>query len=149
MFWAGIMYGRRAPLIAIEGTLTSVQYRDRILQPIVIPYRQEFGDNFVFQDDNARAHRSRLVNTFIHQAQINRMKWPAVSPDMNPIEQVWDQLKRAVQQRRNPPQTLDDLRRAAIEEWDRLDQECLNHLVDGVPRRVRACCNARGGVTGY
>ena len=85
MFWAGIMYGRRTPLIAIEGTLTSAQYRDRILQPIVVPYRQEFGDNFVFQDDNARAHRSQVINTFIHQAQINRMEWPAVSPDMNPL----------------------------------------------------------------
>mgnify|MGYP003623327549 FL=1 len=75
MFWAGIMYGRRTPLIAIERTLTSAQYWDRILQPIVVPYRQAFGDNFVFQDDNEHSHHSRLVNTFIHQAQINRMEW--------------------------------------------------------------------------
>ena len=65
--------------------MTSAQYRDRILQPIVVPYKQEFGDNFVFQDDNARSHRSLLINAFIHQAQINRMEWPAVSPDMNPL----------------------------------------------------------------
>lgn len=149
MFWAGIMYGRRTPLITIHGNLTSVQYRDRILEPTVRPYRQYLGDNFIFQDDNPRVHRSRLVNTFLQAEEINRIDWPSRSPDMNPIEHAWDQLKHAVRKHRNPPQTLDDLRRVAIEEWDRLEQNRLNDLVDSMPRRVRACANARGGVTKY
>lgn len=143
------MYGRRTPLVVVEGNMTSVQYRDRILRPIVQPYQQHIGDRFVLQDDNARPHRSHLVNNFLREAQINRMKWPAVSPDMNPIEHAWDQLKQAVRRRRNPPLTLDDLRRATVEEWDRMEQDNLDRLVDSLPRRVRACFNARGAATRY
>ncbi|KAJ4435119.1 hypothetical protein ANN_23694 [Periplaneta americana] len=58
------------------------------------------------------------------------MEWPAMSPDMNAIEHPWDKMKRTMRRIRNTPQTLDDLRKAAVEEWNRLHHNRLNHLLD-------------------
>ena len=68
---------------------------------------------------------------------------------MNPIDRAWDTLKRAVVKRNDPPTTLRNLRRFAVEEWENLDQQDLDELVDSMPCRIQACVNARGHATGY
>ena len=68
---------------------------------------------------------------------------------MDLIDHDWDTLKRAVFGRDDPPTTLRDLRRFVVEEWDNLDQQDLDELVDSTPLRIQACINARGHATGY
>ncbi|GFU91918.1 transposable element Tcb2 transposase [Trichonephila clavipes] len=63
------------------------------------------------------------------------MEWSACSPDMNPIEHVWDALGRRVAGRQPPPQTLQELERALLEEWDRIPQLVINSLIDSLPQR--------------
>ncbi|GFT56202.1 transposable element Tcb2 transposase [Trichonephila clavipes] len=63
-------------------------------------------------DDNCRPHRANLVEDFLFEDGIVRMEWPECSPDMNPIEHVWDALGRRVAGRQLPPQTLQELERA-------------------------------------
>ncbi|GFY18366.1 transposable element Tcb2 transposase [Trichonephila clavipes] len=62
------------------------------------------------------------------------MEWPASSPDMNTIEHVWDALGRRVPGQ--PPQTLQELERALLEEWDRIPQLMINSLMDSMPQRL-------------
>lgn len=143
------MYGRRTPLVPVEGMLTAAQYRDEVLIPFVQPLRHELDNHFTLQDDNARPHRARIISDCLREAGIERMEWPPTSPDMNPIEHAWDQLKRAIWSRQNPTLTREELRVAAVEEWDNLDQQQLDSLIDSMPRRVRACYLSRGGVTRY
>ncbi|GFX96933.1 transposable element Tcb2 transposase [Trichonephila clavipes] len=64
------------------------------------------------------------------------MEWPANSPDMNPIEHVWDALGRRVAGHQPPPQTLQELERAFLEEWDRIPQLVINSLIDSMPQRT-------------
>ena len=64
------------------------------------------------------------------------MQWQAQSPDMNSIQHAWDMLKVAIAQRPNPPDNLQDLTEAAIEEWDLLPQDQLDGLIQSMPRRV-------------
>ncbi|GFU36705.1 transposable element Tcb2 transposase [Trichonephila clavipes] len=64
------------------------------------------------------------------------MEWPACSPDMNPIEHVWNALERRVAGRQPPPQTLQELKRALLEEWDRIPRLVINSLIDSMPQRV-------------
>ena len=136
-------------LIIVEGNLTGQRYIDQILTPVVIPYIGGMGKDSVFMDDNARPHRARIVDTCLRQHHVTRMDWPACSPDLNPIEHVWDQLGRAVQQRLNVNSTLVDLRRYMLEEWDRLPIDKLQQLIHGMRRRCDACIAAAGGATRY
>jgi hypothetical protein len=64
-----------------------------ILRPIVLPYRQNIGEAFVFMNDNSRHYRADVVNDFLQDKDIARLEWPACYPDMNPIEHAWDRLK--------------------------------------------------------
>ncbi|GFV63648.1 transposable element Tcb2 transposase [Trichonephila clavipes] len=77
------------------------------------------------------------------------MEWPACSPDMNPIEHVWDALGRRVAGRQLPPQTLQELERALLEEWDRIPQLMVNSLIDSMPQssEYSAICEEGGNTT--
>lgn len=148
-FWAGIMIGARTPLIPYQGTMTGVMYKMIAIDGYVRPFRINHGRQFIMVDDNAPAHRNGRVDAALQQYDITRLDWPAGSPDLNPIEHAWDALKRSVWNRQPPPQTVAEIRAAAIEEWDRLPQEMLDNLILSMPRRVSACVRARGGVILY
>ncbi|GFX13264.1 transposable element Tcb2 transposase [Trichonephila clavipes] len=85
-----------------DGPLTVRRYREEILRPIVVPYAAAIGDDLILMDDNCRPYRANLVEDFLFEERIVRMEWPASSPDMDPIEHVWDALGRRVA---GPPTT--------------------------------------------
>ncbi|GFX72571.1 transposable element Tcb2 transposase [Trichonephila clavipes] len=124
--------GRRDLYIIRDGPLTARRYSDEILRPIVVPYAVAIGDDFILMDDSCRPHRANLVENFLFEEGIVRMEWPACSPDMNPIEHIWDALGRRVAGRQPPPQTLQELERALLEEWDRIPQLVINILIDSM-----------------
>ena len=95
LVWAGIAYDGRLYVIR-NGTLTDIRYRDEIFNPIVRPYAGACGPCFIMMNANTRPHRTRVVDQYLEQEGIERIDWPARSPDLNPIEHAWDMLQRRI-----------------------------------------------------
>ena len=70
-----------------------------------------------------------LYNIFLQQGDVQTIPWPAMSPDMNPIEHVWDFIGRKINQRNPKCQNIDELRTAILQEWQQFPQERLRRLV--------------------
>ncbi|GFU96419.1 transposable element Tc3 transposase [Trichonephila clavipes] len=87
-------------------------------------------------DDNARPHRADILDDYLESEGIPRMVWPAYSPDLNPIENLWDPLDRAVSSRFPPPVTLVELKTALQEEWRSLNSAVVDYLIESMVRRL-------------
>jgi hypothetical protein len=135
--------------VFLDGALNQDQYIV-ILRERMLPFaRATFMANFLYQDDNAPAHRGRRATDFPDEEEVERLPWPAFSPDMNPIENLWALMTHRLNERRPQPSCLEDLRTALVEEWEAIPLDTLQSLVEGMPRRVRALATARGGHTRY
>ncbi len=114
---------------------------------VVLPFLQQNSDVMTHQQDIAPAHRSAQVTSFIRWTNLHVLPWPAMSPDFNPIDQVWDAMKRRI--RRENPENLVSLARSVISAWESLPDSRIRNVVESMPRRTQQCIRKRGGHTGY
>lgn len=151
MVWGCLSHDCKLQLVTIRGNLTGAQYIQDVLQPVVIPHfdNHPLATRPQFMDDNARPHRSRAVSALLRANAITTLPWPAVSPDLNPLEHVWDILGRRIQARNPPVQNLLQLEAALQDEWMLLTREQIRRLTGGMRRRVESVIRVRGGPTRY
>ena len=95
--------------------------------------------------DNARPRVARICRQFLIRNNVNVPPWPAVSPDMNPIEHIWDYLGRKVRARGN----VHNLENALIQEWNNIPNVVIRRYVRLLRGHLAACVNSRGGHTRY
>uniref|UniRef100_A0A672S910 Transposase Tc1-like domain-containing protein n=1 Tax=Sinocyclocheilus grahami TaxID=75366 RepID=A0A672S910_SINGR len=121
MVWGGISMCGRTELVIIEnGSLTGQRYRDEILRSVVRLYAGAMWPDCVLMDDNAGPHRARRVTEYLVEEGISRLEWPARSPDLNPIEHIWEQLQSRVQWT------------ALLEEWQAIPQQNIQNLISSM-----------------
>nr|CAH7750236.1 unnamed protein product [Callosobruchus chinensis] len=101
--WRNVLFSDESRFGLARDDYRERVWRENIINAIVQPLRNEIGDQFIFMDDNARPHRTRAVQQTLENGNIARLEWPAMSPDINPIERVWDYVSRAIFNRNNPP----------------------------------------------
>ena len=99
--------------------------------------------------DNARAHTARVSTTFLDDEGINVVNWPARSPVLNPIEHAWDMISRRIRQQQHPPESVQSLTDALVQEWQAIPQNDFRRIIRSMPRRCQEGANARGGHTNY
>ena len=97
MVWAGMSKAARTELVFVDrGTLNAQRYIEEILKDPVLPFAPFLGQNFLLVQDNARLHSARCIMQYLQEVGIRTLDWPTRSPDLNPIEHVWDMLGRNV-----------------------------------------------------
>jgi hypothetical protein len=90
-----------------------------------------------------------FYNIFLQQEAVQTIPWPTISPDMNPIEHVWDSVGRKINQRNPKCQYIDELRTDILQEWQQSPQKRLRRLVRSLPMCVTELHNKRRGYTRY
>ncbi|GBM53174.1 hypothetical protein AVEN_198164-1 [Araneus ventricosus] len=140
--WGAITYARRSTLIVVRVTLTGQRYVNDILRPHVGPFLNGLL-GAIFQQDNDRPHTVRVTQDFLRHVQT--LPWQARSPDLSPIEHVWDQLKRHMPLL----YSVYDLEVAVQDLWGHLPQDYIRRLINTIPNRVAACIATGGGPTSY
>jgi transposase len=151
MVWGCISHDCKLDLVTTQGNLAGDQYIRDVLQPVVVPHSDNhpLATRPVYMDDNARPHRSRAVTAYLQIEAVTSVPWPAISPDFNPIEHIWDMLGRRMQAREPPVQNIRQLEAALHREWQQLSQQDIRRLTGGMRHRVEGVIQARGGYTRY
>lgn len=147
MVWGGIMGGRKTELVVIHGNINAQSYINNVLQPTAVPFLQRHGPGILMQD-NARPHTARLTRNFLEQNNVRVLPWPASSPDMNPIEHIWDELGRKVRSR-HIINNVRDLTEALVQEWNRIPEDVIRRYVQSMRRRIVTLLHKRGGHNRY
>ncbi len=114
MVWADVCYEQRTQVHFIDAILNAQRYRDEILRPIVVPFIHDH--HLMLQHGSAWPHVARICTQFLEAENIPLLAWPSYSPDMSPIEHVWDNLDRRIRQRVPVPANIQQLR-TIEEEW--------------------------------
>ena len=136
MMWAAISHTRKTALVDIPGNFTAQRYCDEILQPHVLPLIQQ--NDARFQHVNARPHTARITTALLTNSNVAVLPWPSKSPDLNPIEHIWDDLGRHVRQGQPQPQSFQQLVNALQDEWNNIPQQAIRTLISSMSRRCQA-----------
>jgi len=148
MMWGCFGYnGGR--LAVVSGRLKAPDYCE-LLETQFTPFAEDLGGpNWVFQQDNASIHAANYTREWFLSNQIRVLPWPACSADLNPQENVWGMLVRAVYANGRQYRNVGELREAIFRSWNQIDVTMLQELIDGVNKRLVKVVEKKGNIIGY
>ncbi len=152
MVWGIFSWHTLGPLVPIEHRLNATPYLS-IVADHVHPFMTTVypSSDGYFQQDNAPCHKAQIISDWFleHDNEFTLLKWPPQSPDRNPIEQLWDVVEREIHIMDVQPTNLQQLCDAIMSIWTKISEECFQHLVESMPRRIKAVLKEKGGSTRY
>src|SRR5712675_1264499 len=117
IYWGFMTYDGCGPLIRCSNGMNAAEYLN-VMEKACIQASADFG--LVYMDDNAPIHRAGAVVEWKERYNVATLHWPAYSPDLNPIENVWAYVKQILNRRPEKPTTLDELHTAVMAIWKSL-----------------------------
>ena len=146
--WAGISKRGPTPMVIFKGIMASNFYQ-LILEKALIPFTERvFPDGYRFQQDNDSKHCSDSTKKYMEEYNIAWWHTPPESPDLNPIECVWHELKQHL--RANvKPRTRDELVNGIQAFWDAFTRERCVKYINHLHKAIPAVIECAGGATGH
>ncbi|CAI5452412.1 unnamed protein product [Caenorhabditis angaria] len=149
MCWGAFSAAGTLKIAFVSFKMDSLDYQ-KTLHDYLLPYLRRFRTRkFTFQQDNAAIHVSQSSKDWFKSHKIKVLDWPACSPDLNPMENVWGELVRRVYAQGKKYDTVDQLKDAIETEWNKIDKNYLKRLVDSMPNRLYDVISKHGGPTKY
>ncbi len=148
MIWAAMSSAGVGPLCFLKSTVNAAIYQE-ILEHFMLPSADKLhGDaDFIFQQDLAPAHTAKGTKSWFNDHGVTVLDWPANSPDLNPIENLWGIVKRKMRDTR--PNNADELKATVKETWASIPPQQCHKLITSMPRRIEAVIKAKGAPTKY
>lgn len=140
MVWAGVCLNGKTKIAFLEGKQTAVKYT-QTLSDYLCPFLQELQDDHglrdpIFQQDGASIHTAKATQAFLSILNVTTMEWPAKSPDLNIIENVWGVLARSVYAGGRQFTCREDLKKQIEVSWRQVSAGYLKTLVEDMPTRI-------------
>ncbi len=133
MVWGCISAYGMDSLHVLEGTINAERYKKVLEKHMLLSRRRLFqGRPCVFQQDNAKPHTAAITTAWLHSRRVWVLNWPACSPDLSPIQNIWRIIKMKKCQRW--PQSLQQLETYIRQEWDQISTPKLQKLITLMPR---------------
>lgn len=126
-------------------TMRGTNYLE-VLRDHMLPF-WEIHESSYFMHDGAPAHKSKLVRKFFNDNNISVLEWPGNSPDLNPIENAWNLMKKKVQE--TTPGSIKDLMESLKKIWVTMESTYFANLAESMPNRVRMVIKCKGNMTKY
>ena len=150
MFWECFSRQGLGPIVPLSGTATDATHVIILRKHVMPTMRCVFpNSDGLFQEDNAHPHKLKVVKKFYTENDLRVLSWPAQSPDLNPIENLWVDVKKSIRERKKQPSNLTELDRYVKKAWRKIPIHTIENLVDSMPRRIQAVIKANEGPTKY
>lgn len=145
MVWGAFAKSGTLELCFTSSRMNSTEYVG-VLEKSLLPFLQDNREKpYVFMHDNAAIHKSRQTKSFLQSCSVEVLDWPACSPDLNPIENIWGILARRVYSETKQYESVDHLKQAILREWSRLEPDILINLINSMKQRLFNVGRANGG----
>ncbi len=148
MLWGCFSSNGTGNLIRVQGTMKKEDYIGILENNVKASAEKlQLGENWKYQQDNDMKHTTKVVKKWFGDNNVNVLEWPSQSPDLNPIENLWQVLKSRVMARK--PTNLTQLEVFAKEEWAKIPRETCRNLVDRYKNRLEAVIKNKGYAIDY
>ena len=145
--WGGFSWNGVGRIKRVIGKMDAFMYKQILIHQMRPSGRELIGEDFILAQDNDPKHTSRLCKKYLEDHRIRSLNWPAQSPDLNPIENLWSELDRRMRKRKcnSEEELFEEVKR----NWYQLDNGYLQKLIESMPKRCADVVRSQGRPIDY